>query len=253
MNSDILSAKEYRRYQRQIMIPELQKAGQGKLKQAKVLVVGAGGLGCPALQYLAAAGIGTLGIIDDALVDESNLHRQVLYGSVDLGKLKAIVARQRLQQSNDLIHYKVLNIRLSESNAHEIIKDYDMVLDATDNFPTRYLINDTCVAQEKPMIYGAIYKFEGQISVFNYKGGPTYRCLFPQPPKETEAPDPTDIGVIGVLPGIIGTLQANEAIKIILGKGKILSGKMWIIDLFNMKTYAVSIKANPDNYSIKRS
>jgi len=235
------------------MLPEIQEEGQIKLKNAKVLVVGAGGLGSPALQYLAAAGIGKLGIVDNQTVDESNLHRQVLYGSQDLGKLKAIIASQRLHQSNDLVDYKVLNIRLTQENASSIIKDYDLVLDTTDNFTTRYLINDTCVVLGKPMVHGAIYKFEGQVSVFNYKNGPTYRCLYPEPPLETEAPDPLNIGVIGVLPGVIGTIQASEAIKIILGKGKVLSGKMWIIDLFNIETRLVSIKTNPDNYSIKKS
>lgn len=250
MNSNQLTSKELRRYRRQIMIPEIGEAGQLKLKNARVLVVGAGGLGSPALQYLAAAGIGTLGIIDDDVVDESNLHRQVLYGSGDLGKLKAIIARQRLRHSNDLVKYDLLNIRLTSSNALDIIKNYDLVVDAVDNFPARYLINDTCVMLGKPMVHGAIYKFEGQVSVFNYQGGPTYRCLYPEAPDETEAPKSSEVGVIGVLPGIIGSLQANEAIKIILGSGLVLSGKMWIINIYDPELYEIKIKTNPDNYKV---
>ena len=164
------------------MLPEIGAEGQGKLLQAKVLVVGAGGLGCPVLQYLAAAGVGVLGLMDDDVVDESNLQRQVLYGSRDIGKLKAIIAKQRLTESNDLSSYNVLNIRLNKKNVLNVVKDYDIVIDATDNFPSRYLINDACIILNKPMVYGAIYKFQGQVTVFNYKGGPSYRCLHPIPP-----------------------------------------------------------------------
>ena len=175
-----LSDREKRRYQRHIMLPEIGETGQKKLKQAKVLVIGAGGLGCPVLQYLAAAGVGTIGIVDNDLVQESNLQRQILYGRNDLGKLKAIIAKQRLMELNGLPEYKVLNTYLSKENALGILRDYDIVVDATDNFSSRYLISDACVIMGKPLVFGAIYKFEGQVSVFNYKGGPSLRCLYPE-------------------------------------------------------------------------
>ena len=252
MMSVNLNEKELRRYHRQIMIPEIGPEGQKRIKQAKVLVVGAGGLGCPNLQYLSAAGVGTLGIMDNDNVDESNLQRQLLYGINDIGKLKAIIARQRLMELNNLPEYKVLNILLTKKNALEIIPEYDIVVDATDNFESRYLISDACVILQKPMVYGSIYKFEGQVSVFNYKNGPSLRCLNPCPPKENEAPVPSNVGVIGVLPGIIGSMQANEVLKIILEKGNILSGKLRIIDIFNHRNYSIQIKPNPKNLSRKK-
>ena len=251
MESNILSSKETRRYKRHIMLPEIGTEGQKKLIKAKVLVVGAGGLGCPALQYLTAAGVGVLGVMDDDVVNESNLQRQLLYGSGDIGKLKAIVAKQRLIESNDLSTYNVLNIKLNRKNVLDVVKDYDIVVDATDNFPSRYLINDACVILNKPMVYGAIYKFQGQVTVFNYKGGPSYRCLHPRPPKPHEAAQPEEEGVIGVLPGIVGSLQANEVIKIIIRKGEVLSGKLWIQDIFYNKAYSVVIKPKPENFRIK--
>ncbi|MEA1896803.1 MAG: HesA/MoeB/ThiF family protein [Bacteroidota bacterium] len=251
MESNILSSKETRRYKRHIMLPEIGIKGQEKLLQAKVLVVGAGGLGCPVLQYLAAAGVGVLGLMDDDVVDESNLQRQVLYGSGDIGKHKAIVAKQKLTESNDLSRYNVLNIKLNKRNVLDVVKDYDIVVDATDNFPSRYLINDACIILNKPMVYGAIYKFQGQVAVFNYKGGPSYRCLHPTPPKSHEATLPEEEGVIGVLPGIVGSLQANEVIKIIIQKGEVLSGKLWIQDIFYNRSYSVVIKKHAENFRIK--
>ncbi len=251
MTSSNLSEKELRRYRRHLMIPEIGPEGQEKIRDSKVLVVGAGGLGCPILQYLAAAGVGTLGIMDNDKVDESNLQRQLLYGINDIGKLKAIIARQRLLELNNLPDYRVLNILLNKKNALEIIPEYDIVVVATDNFSSRYLINDACVILGKPFVYGSIYKFEGQVSVFNYKNGPSLRCLNPSPPLENEAPQPSDVGVIGVLPGIVGSMQANEVIKMILGKGDILSGKLMIIDIFNNRNYTIRIKANPKNFNIK--
>lgn len=233
------------------MLPEIGIEGQEKLLRAKVLVVGAGGLGCPVLQYLAAAGVGILGLMDDDVVDESNLQRQVLYGSGDIGKLKAIVAKQRLTESNDLSSYNILNIKMNKKNVLDVVKDYDIVVDATDNFASRYLINDACIILNKPMVYGSIYKFQGQVTVFNYKGGPSYRCLHPKPPKPHEAALPEEEGVIGVLPGIVGSLQANEVIKIIIQKGEVLSGKLWIQDIFYNKTYSVVIKPKPENFRIK--
>jgi len=251
MTPSNLSEKELRRYRRHLMIPEIGPEGQEKIRDSKVLVVGAGGLGCPILQYLAAAGVGTLGIMDNDKVDESNLQRQLLYGINDIGKLKAIIARQRLLELNNLPDYRVLNILLNKKNALEIIPEYDIVVVATDNFSSRYLINDACVILGKPFVYGSIYKFEGQVSVFNYKNGPSLRCLNPSPPLENEAPQPSDVGVIGVLPGIVGSMQANEVIKMILGKGDILSGKLMIIDIFNHRNYTIRIKANPKNFNIK--
>lgn len=247
-----LTDKEKRRYQKQIMLPEIGETGQQKLKQAKVLVVGAGGLGCPVLQYLAAAGVGTIGIVDNDLVKESNLQRQILYGRNDLGKLKAIVARQRLTELNDIPQYNVLNTYLRSENALNIMKDYDIVVDATDNFSSRYLINDACVILGKPLVYGAIYKFEGQVSVFNFKGGPTLRCLYPTTNDEKAVPDAASIGVIGVLPGIIGSLQANEVLKVILRKGEVISGKLLILDIFDNRNYMVDIRTNPDNLNLKK-
>jgi len=250
METGNLTPQELRRYNRHIMLPEIGPEGQEALKKAKVLVVGAGGLGCPVLQYLSAIGVGKVGILDFDKVDEENLQRQVLYGLHDLGKLKAIIAKTRLQQLNPLVDYETINIPLDKTNALEIIQQYDIVVDATDNYPTRYMINDACVILNKTMVYGSIYKFEGQISVFNYNNGPTYRCFYPIPPDNQEAPDPSEIGVIGVLPGIIGSFQANEVIKIIIEKGEILSGKLLVINILTPSIYSVNIKKNPENLSI---
>ena len=196
------------------MLPEIGIAGQEKLKQGKVLVVGAGGLGCPVLQYLAAAGIGKIAIMEFDTVDETNLQRQVLYGSSDLGKLKSIIAASRLEYINDLVETEKINLRLEASNVLRIIRDFDLIVDATDNYPTRYVINDACVILNKPMVHGAIYKYEGQVAVFNYNGGATYRCYNPYKPEESfRNPFPADKGLLGVLPGITGTLMANEVIK----------------------------------------
>jgi len=250
MEKEELTHQELRRYNRHIMLPEVGRDGQKALKKARVLVVGAGGLGCPVLQYLAAIGIGKLGIIDFDKVDEENLQRQVLYGLQDLGKLKSIIVKTRLQQFNPLVNYEIINIRMDRNNALNIIQQYDIVVDATDNYPTRYLINDACVILKKPMVYGSIHTFEGQVSVFNYREGPTYRCLFPKMPGKREAPAASEIGVIGVLPGIIGTFQANEVIKIILGKGGILSGKLLVINILEPSFYRFTITKNQKNLSI---
>ena len=180
-DSEILSPREIRRYSKQIMIPEIGIKGQEKLKQAKVLVVGAGGLGCPVLQYLTAAGVGNIAIIEFDMVDESNLQRQVLYGSSDVGKLKSIIAKNRLEHLNSLGEFGIINLRLDASNSLNVLKNFDIIVDATDNLETRYIINDSCVILNKPMVHGAIYKYEGIVSVFNYKGGPTYRCYNPDP------------------------------------------------------------------------
>jgi len=232
------------RYSRHIALNEVGQKGQDKLSNAKVLVVGAGGLGCPALQYLAAAGIGTLGIIDGDVVEESNLQRQVLYGTSSLGTDKAFAAKDRLEDLNPTISIHAFNEKLSNSNAIRLFKAYDIIVDGTDNFETRYLINDAALITNRPVVYGAIYKFEGQLSVFNYKNGPSYRCLFAEPPKNGDIPNCSEIGVLGVLPAIIGSMQANEVLKIILGFEGVLSGKLYC---YNAKTSAVHIMSIQKN------
>ena len=222
-----MEAEERKRYSRQIILPEMGISGQEKLKAAKVLVIGAGGLGCPVLQYLTAAGVGTIGVVDDDTVDITNLHRQILYCADDIGKGKAETAVQKLSAMNPFVNLIAIPVRLDESNAAQIISGYDFVIDGSDNFPTRYLVNDVCVELDKSLVFGSILRFEGQVSVFNYKGGPTYRCLFP----EAEEGDNCEVaGVIGILPGIIGTYMANEAIKIICEIGNILSGKLLVLN-----------------------
>jgi sulfur-carrier protein adenylyltransferase/sulfurtransferase len=229
----MFTKEELIRYNKQMMLPEIKKSGQEKLKQARVLVVGAGGLGCPALQYLAAAGVGTIGIIDFDVVDASNLHRQLLYTIADVGKPKAVVASEKLRNINPHISVIEINEKLTNENALAIISDYDIIVDATDNFGSRYVINDACVAADKPFVYGGIHKFEGQLCVFNYTNangeyGATYRCAFPEKEDITLNLNCADIGVIGVLPGTIGTMQATEVIKIITGIGEVCSSKLLI-------------------------
>lgn len=226
----MLEREELKRYNRQMILPELGLSGQEKLKAARVLMIGAGGLGCPVLQYLAAAGVGTIGIVDDDLVDISNLHRQILYSAADLGQPKALVAKQKLNQLNPFVELITYIERITAQNAKNLITDFDIVIDGSDNFKTRYLVNDTCVALDKPLVFGSIFKFEGQVSVFNHSGGPNYRDLFPEMPPEDEVPNCAETGVIGVLPGITGTYMANEAIKLICGIGELLSGKLLTIN-----------------------
>ncbi|MCX2679939.1 HesA/MoeB/ThiF family protein [Galbibacter sp. EGI 63066] len=218
------------RYIRQTILKGFGAEAQSKLKNAKVLVVGAGGLGVPVLQYLNAMGIGTLGIVENDTVDLSNLQRQVLYGEADVGLSKLEVAKMKLMDQNSETDINAHETFLNRENALEIIEEYDVVVDATDNFPTRYLINDACVILKKPFVYGALHEFEGQISVFNYKGGPTYRCLFPTMPGKDEVPDCNENGVLGIIPGIIGNLQALETVKVITGIGEVLSGQLLIFD-----------------------
>ncbi|MCF6295671.1 MAG: HesA/MoeB/ThiF family protein [Flavobacteriaceae bacterium] len=229
------------RYSRHIVLKEIGQRGQDKLSKAKVLVVGAGGLGCPVLQYLTAAGIGTIGIIDFDNVEESNLQRQILFGTSSLGKNKAIAAKQRLQDLNNTITIHTYPEKLTHKNALKLFNDYDIIVDGTDNFATRYLINDASIITGKPLVYGAIYKFEGQVSVFNYQNGASYRCLFPTPPKEGTVPNCSEIGVLGVLPGIIGSMQANEVLKIILGLGNLLSGKLFCYNALTTQTTTLKI------------
>ena len=232
----MIEREELKLYNRQIILPELGLVGQEKLKAARVLMVGAGGLGCPVLQYLVAAGVGHIGIVDNDVVDISNLHRQILYSIADVGKPKAEIARQKLEWLNPFVELTAYQERLNLDNATSLICKYDLIIDGSDNFTTRYLVNDTCVALNKPLVFGSIFKFEGQVSVFNFQDGPNYRDLFPEPPPENEVPNCDEAGVIGVLPGIIGTYMANEAIKIICGIGETLSGKLLNINALDNST-----------------
>ncbi len=246
------SKEEYKRYSRHLIIPEFGLEGQRRLKESRVLVVGAGGLGSPLLQYLAAAGVGTIGIVDFDVVEDSNLQRQVLFGVNDVGKPKADAARERLLQLNPYIEIKTYRERISSENALEIIRDYDLVADGTDNFPTRYLINDACVLLDKPNVYASIFRFEGQLSVFNHVDeqgvrGPNYRDLFPEPPPPGLVPSCAEGGVIGVLPGILGSLQANEVIKILSGVGEPLSGRLFLFDAATFQTRTLKVRRDPDN------
>lgn len=237
------------RYSRHILLSEIGQKGQDQLMQAKVLVIGAGGLGCPVLQYLVAAGVGAIGIVDFDVVETSNLQRQILYGTSSLGENKALAAKSRLEDLNPTICITAYPIKLTSENALKLFKDYDIIVDGSDNFVTRYIINDVSVLTNKPVVYAAIYKFEGQVSVFNYKNGPTYRCLFPDPPKENTVANCSEVGVLGVLPGIIGTMQANEVLKIILDLGDVLSGKLLC---YNSKTTQIStLKIPKSNVNLK--
>ncbi|RZS99609.1 molybdopterin-synthase adenylyltransferase MoeB [Aquimarina brevivitae] len=240
----MLSQEEKKQYHRHIILEEFGQVGQEKLKSAKVLVVGAGGLGCPVLQYLTAAGVGTIGIVDFDVVDQSNLQRQVLYTIADIGKSKAERAASRLAALNPFVNFKVHNYKLDRDNAEKLFAAYDLIVDGSDNFSTRYLVNDTCVLTNKPLVFGSIFKFQGQVSVFNYNNGPTYRCLFPEPPGPYEVPNCAEVGVIGVLPGIIGALQANEAIKLITGVGDILNGALLYFDALTMNQQIVKFAKN---------
>jgi molybdopterin/thiamine biosynthesis adenylyltransferase len=252
MESLFLSQREIRRYNRQIMISEIGLKGQEELKKSKVLVVGAGGLGCPVLQYLTAAGVGKIAIVEFDKVDETNLQRQVLYGTSDVGKLKSIIAKNRLEHLNSTGEFEIINLRLDASNALNTISNFDVIVDASDNLETRYVINDSCVILNKPMVHGSIYKFEGLVSVFNYMGGPTYRCYNPSGVKGNfRNPVPSEVGLLGVLPGITGTFMANEVIKIITGSGDVLSGKILLLNIFNNTFKTFTINNIPENHIIK--
>ena len=232
------------RYNRHIILSEVGPEGQQRLLDAKVLVIGAGGLGCPVLQYLAAAGVGTIGIIDHDVVEESNLQRQILFGTSSVGQNKALAAKSRLEDLNPTIEIQAYPEMLSPRNALKLFRQYDIVVDGTDNFDTRYLINDAGIIANKPVVYGAIYKFEGQVSVFNFKNSPSYRCLFPKPPKQSTIPNCSEVGVLGVLPGIIGTMQANEVLKIILKFDDVLAGKLLCYDSKGASSYILNISKN---------
>jgi len=241
-----LSQDQIARYSRHLLLPEVGVEGQEKLCNAKVLCIGTGGLGSPLGLYLAAAGIGTLGLVDFDIVDQSNLQRQIMHGESTVGKLKVDSAKDRLADMNSDVEVITYNTRLSSENAMEIFKDYDIIVDGTDNFPTRYLANDAAVLLGKPYIYGCILRFEGQASVFHSKEGPCYRCLYPEPPPPGLVPSCAEGGVLGVLPGIIGLIQATEVVKLILGKGETLVGRLMIFDALAMKFREMKLRKDKD-------
>lgn len=239
----------YARYARQLVLPGFGPAAQHQLTQARVLVVGAGGLGCPLLQYLAAAGVGTLGIVDADVVDISNLHRQILFGSSDVGQPKALVAKRKLLEHNPSISLQTYPEHLTQANALELLSQYDIVADGTDNFATRYLVNDACVVLGKPLVHGSVYQYEGQLAVFNHPVGvgPNYRCLYPTPPAAESMPNCAEAGVLGVLPGIIGAMMAQECIKLITGIGEPLAPNWLVYDGLAFKFHLYKMEQDPNN------
>ena len=241
-----LTSKELSRYARHLTLPEVGMEGQVLLKASSVLIVGAGGLGSPLALYLAAAGVGTLGLVDFDEVDVTNLQRQILYGTEDIGNQKLESASRRISSVNPHVKVVLHSCRLDSENALDIMEKYDVIVDGTDNFPTRYLVNDACVLLGKPNVYGSIYRWEGQVSVFARKDGPCYRCLFREPPPPGMVPSCAEAGVLGVLPGIVGSLQALEVIKIVLGKGDGLVGRLLIFDALELKWREVKLRRNPD-------
>jgi MoaD family protein len=245
-DAEELTREEVQRYSRHLIMPEVGVDGQRKLKAARVLCVGAGGLGAPAAMYLAAAGVGTLGIVDFDVVDASNLHRQIIYGTPDVGKRKLEAARARIAAMNEGVKVVLHELALTSKNALDVLKDYDVILDGTDNFQTRYLVNDACVLLGKPNAYGSIFRFDGQASVFAVKGGPCYRCLYPEPPPPGLVPSCAEGGVLGVLPGVIGIIQATEAIKLILGAGQPLVGRLLLYDALQMRFRELKLRRDPE-------
>ena len=244
MSSVLAGTGELRRYSRHLLIPEVGLAGQERLRAARVLVIGAGGLGAPVLQYLAAAGVGTLGIVDDDRVDRTNLQRQVIYADADVGRYKATAAAERVRALNPHVAIEALPVRVDATNARAFARGYDVVVDATDTFGARYLINDACRLEKKPDVYASIFRFDGQVSVFT-NGGPCYRCLFPEPPPAGTVPTCAEGGVLGVLAGMVGTWQANEALKLILGIGRPLIGRLLLIDALSGSTREVRVASDP--------
>jgi adenylyltransferase/sulfurtransferase len=244
MTSKTLTEQEFNRYVRHLNLQEIGMKGQERIKQGKVLIVGAGGLGSPAALYLAAAGVGTIGIIDFDNVEETNLQRQIIHSIKSLGTRKTESAKNSIKNLNPNVKVELYDKKLNSKNALEIIKKYDVVIDGSDNFPTKYIINDTCVSLNKPDVYGSATGFDGHASVFNYKHGPCYRCLFPKPPKPGSVPSCAEAGVLGALLGVIGTIQATEALKIILGKGNILSGRFLVYNALNMDFRELKLSKN---------
>jgi molybdopterin/thiamine biosynthesis adenylyltransferase/rhodanese-related sulfurtransferase len=240
-----LNKDDYERYSRHLILPEVGLEGQKRLKAASVLCIGTGGLGAPLLLYLAAAGIGRIGIVDFDVVDTSNLQRQVIHGTSWVGKPKIESAKNRIHEINPYCQVDLYETRLSSENALDIIRPYDIVVDGTDNFPTRYLVNDACVLLNKPNVYGSIFRFEGQATVFNYEGGPNYRDLYPEPPPPGMVPSCAEGGVLGILPGMIGIIQATETVKIIIGQGNTLSGRLLLYNALEMKFRELKLRPNP--------
>jgi sulfur-carrier protein adenylyltransferase/sulfurtransferase len=241
-----LNNDEILRYSRHLIMPEVGMQGQQKLKAARVLCIGAGGLGSPLALYLAAAGVGTLGIVDFDVVDFTNLQRQIIHSTADVGRKKLDSAAEKLQAINPFVNVKKIETRLSSENALELFREFDIVADGTDNFPTRYLVNDACVLTGKPNVYGSIFRFEGQASVFATEEGPCYRCLYPEPPPPGLVPSCAEGGVLGILPGLVGVMQATEVIKLILGAGEPLIGRLLLIDALAMKFRELKLRKNPD-------
>src|SRR3712207_4042172 len=241
-----LSNEEIARYSRHLIMPEVALDGQRRLKQARVLTVGAGGLGSPLALYLAAAGVGTLGIVDFDVVDESNLQRQIIHGTSDLGRPKMQSAREKVEDMNPNVKVEAFEEALTSENALEILEDFDVIVDGTDNFPTRYLVNDACVLLGKPNVYGSIFRFEGQASVFYAEEGPCYRCLYPEPPPPGLVPSCAEGGVLGILPGAIGTIQATETVKLLLGIGEPLIGRLLLYDALSMRFREMKLRKDPD-------
>jgi adenylyltransferase/sulfurtransferase len=238
--------EQIHRYGRQIILPEIGGAGQRKLLESRVLLVGAGGLGSPNALYLGAAGVGTLGLIDDDVVEASNLHRQVVHGTADLGRNKVDSAADTVRGINPDVNVVTYKQRITSANALDIIREYDLVVDGCDSFATRYLVNDACIMLGKPNIYGSIFRFEGQASVFVPGQGPCYRCLFPEPPPAGMVPSCQEAGVLGILPGILGLIQANEAVKVLLGLGKPLIGRLLLFDALGMEFRTMTVRRSPD-------
>jgi adenylyltransferase/sulfurtransferase len=247
-----LTKDDYERYSRHLILPEVGLEGQKRLKAASVLCIGTGGLGSPFLLYLAAAGIGRIGIVDFDVVDTSNLQRQVIHGTSWVGKPKIKSAKNRIHKINPHCQVDLYETRISSQNALDIIHPYDIVVDGTDNFPTRYLVNDACVLLEKPNVYGSIFRFEGQATVFNYEGGPNYRDLYPEPPPPGMVPSCAEGGVLGILPGIIGVIQATETVKIIIGQGNTLSGRLMLYNALDMKFRELKLRPNPMRPAIEK-
>jgi molybdopterin/thiamine biosynthesis adenylyltransferase/rhodanese-related sulfurtransferase len=241
-----LSREEILRYSRHLIMPEVGMEGQLKLKRARVLMIGTGGLGAPLGLYLAAAGVGHLGLVDFDVVDSSNLQRQVTFTTADVGKPKSEAAKARLSALNPMIEIQSFDTRLTSENALDLFKDFDIIVDGTDNFPTRFLVNDACLLLGKPNVYGSIFRFEGQATVFGYPGGPCYRCLYPEPPPPGLVPSCAEGGVLGVLPGIVGSIQAMETIKLILGNGEPLVGRLLLFDALAMRFRELKLRKNPE-------
>ena len=245
----VLSNNEKSRYHRHLILNEIGEEGQTKIRNSRILVVGAGGLGCPVLQYLTAGGVGRIGIMDDDIVDISNLQRQVFYGMNDLGKHKAIVGAQKMKNMNSNVDFDVINIRMNYSNALQIVGQYDIIVDCTDNLKARYVLNDAAIILNKPLVHASVYKYQGQVSVFSYQDGPSYRCIFPDPGEDISDSSET-LGIYSIIPGIIGLIQANEVLKLITGAGKVLSGKLLIYNAFTNEFCSIVVARDESNFEI---